>query len=58
MWKYKVVELPSLHITESIFNELGENNWELVQIVNDWGYFKKFMTEEEYILDKIIGEDK
>jgi len=59
MWKYKVVIIND--IDERELNEIGKNGWELVQTIK-YGIsnkliFKKFLTEEEYILDKLVGEN-
>ena len=59
MWKYKIVIADK--IDEQELNEIGKDGWELIQIARhefrgDELIFKKFLTEEEYILDKLLGE--
>ena len=64
MWKYEVLVMDDYRTVplRAELERMGKDNWELVQILNYGSaskhlIFKKFLTEEEYILNKIVGEE-
>jgi hypothetical protein len=50
-WEYRVVLLP-LHEDgpEDTLNELGREDWELVQVVKRWAYLKRPLGTEQPIV--------